>query len=159
MSPNGSLSEQFNKTTGQPLSAYDLTWSLAAFVTMAERREGKYPLSWGAMDATPAPKTCPTMSGYISTDTYQPAFAAGAPKVAEFCATEVLFFANIGTNVHIPSVSFSDLKDRAAGRLTFETIGNKSLPRGQQRPVGRRREQPQGSHLAHEPGLAELDRF
>jgi hypothetical protein len=65
---------------------------------MAERREGKFPPPWGAMQSTPAPATCPASSSWSSTNTYQPALAAGAPKVAEFCATEILFFANISTN-------------------------------------------------------------
>ncbi|KAK7746971.1 hypothetical protein SLS53_002159 [Cytospora paraplurivora] len=30
---NGSLSEEFDKSTGTPLSAYDLTWSYAAFIS------------------------------------------------------------------------------------------------------------------------------
>ena len=37
---DGSLAEQFDRNTGAPLSAEDLTWSYAAFVTMAERRAG-----------------------------------------------------------------------------------------------------------------------
>jgi glucoamylase len=59
MDANGSMSEQFNASTGHPLSAYDLTWSLASFVTMARRREGNYPLSWGAMKATPTTNSSP----------------------------------------------------------------------------------------------------
>lgn len=36
---DGSLAEQFNRNTGAPLSAKDLTWSYAAFLTAVERRE------------------------------------------------------------------------------------------------------------------------
>jgi glucoamylase len=95
------MSEQFNKTTGHPVSAYDLTWSLASFVTMARRREGNYPLSWGAKNAAPAPKTCKGTS-YISTNNYLPAFAAQAPNVSMACASEVLFKAYINNNVGLP---------------------------------------------------------
>ncbi|MCJ1352052.1 MAG: hypothetical protein MMC33_002036 [Icmadophila ericetorum] len=55
---NGSLSEQFNRTTGYPLSAYDLTWSFASFVTMSQRRAGTFPLSWGAANIQSAPSKC-----------------------------------------------------------------------------------------------------
>jgi glucoamylase len=104
MSANGSMSEQFNKTTGHPESAYDLTWSLASFVTMARRREGNYPPSWGAKHATPAPTTCKGTS-FISTNNYLPAFAALAPNVSLGCATEVLFKAYINNNVCRPLLS------------------------------------------------------
>ena len=92
------MSEQFNKTTGVPESAYDLTWSLASFVTMARRREGNYPPSWGAMKSAAAPETCQGTS-YSSTNNYLPAFAASAPNVSLACATEVLFKAYINNNV------------------------------------------------------------
>jgi len=101
MSANGSLSEQFNKTTGKPTSAYDLTWSLASFVTMARRRSGQFPIPWGAMNATAAPKTCKG-GAFISTNHYLPAFAAQAPNVSMACATEVLFTAYINNTVSIP---------------------------------------------------------
>lgn len=38
--PNGSLSEQFSSSDGTPLSATDLTWSYAAFLTVVARRSG-----------------------------------------------------------------------------------------------------------------------
>ena len=48
---NGSLSEQFSKYDGYSLSARDLTWSYAAFLTMANARDGVLPASWGANSA------------------------------------------------------------------------------------------------------------
>lgn len=45
---NGSLSEQFSKYDGYSLSARDLTWSYAAFLTMANARDAVLPASWGA---------------------------------------------------------------------------------------------------------------
>ncbi|THV03026.1 glycoside hydrolase family 15 protein [Dendrothele bispora CBS 962.96] len=44
----GNLAEQFNRTTGVPVSARDLTWSYAAVVTTVRAREGFVPDSWGA---------------------------------------------------------------------------------------------------------------
>lgn len=61
---NGSLSEQFAKTNGVPLSAYDLTWSYAAFLTAAARRAGVVPYSWGESTASSVPATCSSTSAY-----------------------------------------------------------------------------------------------
>ena len=94
---NGSLSEQINKTTGVPTSAYDLTWSFASFVTMAQRRSGQFPIPWGAMNVTNSTGTC-TTGNYSATKNYIPAKAAGAPMVQEQCETEVLFTVNATTS-------------------------------------------------------------
>lgn len=68
---NGSLSEQFDKSTGTPLSAYDLTWSYAAFLSAANRRAGVVPSSWGASSGDTVPGTCSATSvvGSYSTAT------------------------------------------------------------------------------------------
>ena len=79
-----------------PTSAYDLTWSFASFVTMAERRAGQYPVSWGFAAALPAASTC-SASSFNSTGSYTPAIAAGAPTVDTSCASEVLFTVNATT--------------------------------------------------------------
>ncbi|KAL9084744.1 MAG: hypothetical protein Q9165_007919 [Trypethelium subeluteriae] len=55
---NGSLSEQFDKSAGTELSAYDLTWSFAAFLTAADRRGGSIPASWGESTSNSLPSTC-----------------------------------------------------------------------------------------------------
>lgn len=55
---NGSLSEQFDKSAGTELSAYDLTWSFAAFLTAADRRSSLVPASWGESTANTVPQTC-----------------------------------------------------------------------------------------------------
>ncbi|KAH8595915.1 Six-hairpin glycosidase-like protein [Bisporella sp. PMI_857] len=59
---NGSLSEQFSRSNGQPLSAYDLTWSYAAFLTAAARRAGVVPSSWGEPTASSVPSVCQATS-------------------------------------------------------------------------------------------------
>ena len=99
---NGSLSEQFNKNPpGEPLSAYDLTWSYAAFVTMAERRAGQYPPGWTASVVEP-PTKCEASS---TRGTYSPAVAAGAPNVTSTCTSNVLFIVNAttyyGENIYV----------------------------------------------------------
>ncbi|KND94543.1 Glucoamylase [Tolypocladium ophioglossoides CBS 100239] len=60
--PNGSLAEQFSRNDGHPLSARDLTWSYAAFLTAATRRAGIVPPSWSNDKATSIPGTCAATS-------------------------------------------------------------------------------------------------
>ncbi|KAL6704602.1 hypothetical protein ACN47E_007999 [Coniothyrium glycines] len=55
---NGGLAEQFEKNNGSPLSAVDLTWSYAAFLTAAERRAGVMTPSWGEPSNNVRPSTC-----------------------------------------------------------------------------------------------------
>jgi len=99
---NGSLAEQFDKVTGLPVSADDLTWSYASFVTMSQRRSGQFPASWGSSAATSLPKTC---AGTSTPGTYAPATAAGAPNSTVSCTVSVLFDVNAttyyGENVYL----------------------------------------------------------
>jgi glucoamylase len=55
---NGGLAEQFDKSTGSPLSAVDLTWSYAAFLTATDRRDGSVGPSWGEKSNNVPPTTC-----------------------------------------------------------------------------------------------------
>lgn len=52
---NGSISEQFDRNTGTPLSAYDLTWSFASFLTAGNARKNIHPASWGEQTANIVP--------------------------------------------------------------------------------------------------------
>ncbi|OBT51430.1 hypothetical protein VE04_08518 [Pseudogymnoascus sp. 24MN13] len=65
----GNLSEQYSRSTGAPLSAADLTWSYAALLTVAARRAGVVPASWGESGGNSVPSTCSTstVSGTYST--------------------------------------------------------------------------------------------
>jgi len=45
---SGALAEQYNRADGTPLSAVDLTWSYAAFLTAYNARANVLPASWGA---------------------------------------------------------------------------------------------------------------
>ena len=103
---NGSISEQFNRTNGESTSASKLTWSFASFVTMAQRRAGQYPLSWGAestLGNTTATE-CEATS-YNATGMYAPARAAGAPAADESCTSEIVFAVlaqtEFGQNVYL----------------------------------------------------------
>jgi glucoamylase len=93
---DGSLSEQFNRTSGAPLSATHLTWSYAAFVTMSQRRSGNFPPSWGASKAASAPKTCASTSS--TQGVYVPALAAGAPNVTVGC--QILVGINLNASTY-----------------------------------------------------------
>ncbi|KAI9643051.1 hypothetical protein NHQ30_008786 [Ciborinia camelliae] len=48
---DGALAEQFSRVDGYALSAKDLTWSYASFLTMQRAREGIFGPSWGAASA------------------------------------------------------------------------------------------------------------
>ena len=64
---SGALSEQFSRSNGTPLSAVDLTWSYASFLTAIARRAGTVPASWGEPTAQTVPSVCQASS---ATGTY-----------------------------------------------------------------------------------------
>ncbi|KAI0137392.1 family 15 glycosyl hydrolase [Xylariales sp. AK1849] len=77
---NGSLSEQYDRSSGTPLSARDLTWSYAALLTAAARRAGTVPAGWASSNtaATSVPGSCAATSVVGSYSTATPAtFPAG----------------------------------------------------------------------------------
>jgi glucoamylase len=55
---SGALAEQFTRASGAPISAADLTWSYAAFLTASRARAGGVPPSWGETSANVVPGTC-----------------------------------------------------------------------------------------------------
>lgn len=59
---NGSLAEQFSRSNGTPLSAVQLTWSFASFLTAVARRSGQMPASWGEPTANAVPSACSATS-------------------------------------------------------------------------------------------------
>ncbi|KAM0720925.1 hypothetical protein Q7P37_003210 [Cladosporium fusiforme] len=54
---DGALAEQYSRNDGTPVSARDLTWSYAAFLTAYNARKGIMPASWGASSAV-VPSVC-----------------------------------------------------------------------------------------------------
>ncbi|KAI0972843.1 family 15 glycosyl hydrolase [Xylaria arbuscula] len=81
---NGSLSEQYDRNTGTPLSARDLTWSYASFLTAAARRAGVVPSGWAGSNpaATSVPGSCVATSqaGSYSTATITSLPASQTPS-------------------------------------------------------------------------------
>ncbi|KAI4254208.1 MAG: hypothetical protein LQ352_003226 [Teloschistes flavicans] len=59
---DGSLTEQFSRDDGHPLSAVDLTWSYASFLTATNRRAAIVPTSWSSSSSSSPPKTCAATS-------------------------------------------------------------------------------------------------
>ena len=72
----GALAEQFSRSNGQPLSAVDLTWSYASFLTAIARRNGQVPASWGEPSANSVPSSC---SGQTANGPYATATATSFP--------------------------------------------------------------------------------
>ncbi|KAK4175950.1 family 15 putative glycoside hydrolase [Triangularia setosa] len=52
---NGAMPEQYDRNSGSPLAAPDLTWSYSSFLTATARRDGYIPSGWGAGQATALP--------------------------------------------------------------------------------------------------------
>ena len=88
------LFEQFDRQNGVPLSAIDLTWSCASFISMSSRRAGRYPPAWGAHRITAPPKVCSATS---AKGNYTPAVGAGAPDIPFICTSSVTFNVNATT--------------------------------------------------------------
>ncbi|KAF7157637.1 hypothetical protein CNMCM5623_002011 [Aspergillus felis] len=82
---NGSLAEQYDRNTGVPLSANDLTWSFAAFLSALQRRLSIMPGSWGSSSANTVPTTCSTTT---ITGTYS-AVAPPFPTSTTHCVPAV----------------------------------------------------------------------
>ncbi|KAE8373317.1 Six-hairpin glycosidase-like protein [Aspergillus bertholletiae] len=68
---DGALAEQYSRDTGDPVSASNLTWSYAAFLSAVARRSGTVPASWGSSTANTVPSQCSgeTVTGSYTTPT------------------------------------------------------------------------------------------
>ncbi|KAL9009914.1 MAG: hypothetical protein Q9173_005100 [Seirophora scorigena] len=82
--PDGGLSEQYSRNDGSPLSAVDLTWSYAAFITATNRRSSIVPPPWGASAANVPPVSC---VGTSAPGTYVTPPIACAVNVSEVAVT------------------------------------------------------------------------
>ncbi|KAL2160084.1 hypothetical protein VTH06DRAFT_1739 [Thermothelomyces fergusii] len=74
---DGSLAEQYTRDSGKPISARDLTWSYAAFLSAADRRAGIVPAGWSAEHGKTLPSSC---SGLQVVGTYTKATATSFPS-------------------------------------------------------------------------------
>ncbi|KAK7752320.1 hypothetical protein SLS62_005656 [Diatrype stigma] len=139
---NGSMAEQFDREAGQPLSARDLTWSYAAFLTAAARRAGVVPAGWAGdgadTTATSVPGVCAATSraGTYSTATVAsfpagltPTAGGGEPGTSTFTkptatatATKTTTTGACATATAV-AVTFSELKTTTYGQ-TVKIVGS-----------------------------------
>jgi glucoamylase len=76
---NGALAEQYSRENGTGVSARDLTWSYASFLTMEMARNNTLPQSWGEAKANSVPNSCQASS---ANGTYVEPSATSFPTVA-----------------------------------------------------------------------------
>ncbi|KAJ9211490.1 CAZyme family GH15 and CBM20 [Paecilomyces variotii] len=109
---SGALAEQFSRSDGTPLSADDLTWSYAALLTAAARRNATVPASWGETSASSVPSVCSATSatGPYSTATNTNWGSSTTATTTGSCTTtptavavtfDVLATTNYGENVYV----------------------------------------------------------
>ncbi|KAA8574592.1 hypothetical protein EYC84_006034 [Monilinia fructicola] len=113
---DGGLAEQFSRENGTALSAVDLTWSYASFLTMQRAREGKFSPSWGAASAIAkgVPDKC---SGGGVKGTYSTPTATAFPKNEEGT------FGSNSTGTETGTATGS-----AASSTTSKSAGNRLVP-------------------------------
>ncbi|KAJ5560424.1 Glucoamylase [Penicillium frequentans] len=103
---NGSLAEQYNRNTSVPLSANDLTWSFASFLTAIQRRESIVPGSWGEKSANTVPTTCsasPVTGTYKAATSTFPTSTAGCVPATDVVPITFYLIENTyyGENVYM----------------------------------------------------------
>ncbi|KAI0831613.1 carbohydrate-binding module family 20 protein [Hypoxylon sp. FL0890] len=134
---NGSLSEQYDRSSGTPLSARDLTWSYASFLTAAARRAGVVPAGWAGSGstATSVPSVCSATSQagtYSAAPT--PSFPASQTADTSSAVTTTFTQPTITTTTAATStgtcaaatsvaVTFQELKTTTWGQ-TVKIVGN-----------------------------------
>ncbi|KAJ9270738.1 CAZyme family GH15 and CBM20 [Paecilomyces variotii] len=107
---SGALAEQFSRSDGTPLSADDLTWSYAALLTAAARRNATVPASWGETSASSVPSVCSATSATGPYSTATNTNWGGSTTTTGSCTTtptavavifDVLATTNYGENVYV----------------------------------------------------------
>ncbi|KAF2117002.1 Six-hairpin glycosidase-like protein [Lophiotrema nucula] len=100
----GALAEEFDKSTGAPVSAVDLTWSYASFLTMAAARDNALPASWGASSANQVPSVCSAASATgaysASTNTDWPDFQCSTADSVSV-TFNVLASTSVGQDIYV----------------------------------------------------------
>lgn len=121
----GALAEQFDKSSGSPLSAVDLTWSYAAFLTAAQRRNGVVPPSWVVSSASSVPGSCyaTSMVGSYSTATSTSFPSSQTPKGGVTSGTRTSTTPTSCATATTVAVTFNELKATTYGQ-TVKIVGN-----------------------------------
>ncbi|EFX05149.1 beta-glucosidase [Grosmannia clavigera kw1407] len=118
---NGSLSEQFDKSSGTSLSARDLTWSYAALLTTNMRRNAVVPKPWGETTASSVPAVCSATSAI---GTYSTAPTASWPS--SLTSGTASATATKPSNTATTSISSSTCSTPTAVAVTFDEIATTS---------------------------------
>lgn len=121
---SGALSEQFDKSSGAQLSADDLTWSYAAFLTAAQRRSGVVPPSWVVSGASSVPGSCYATSvvGFYASATSTSFPSSQTPKGGVPSGTATTTATSCATATSV-AVTFDELKSTTYGQ-TVKIVGD-----------------------------------
>lgn len=145
---SGGLAEQFDKNSGTPLSAVDLTWSYAAFLTATDRRAGTVGSSWGEKSNNVPPSTCSappscnvqvTFNERVTTAYGENIFIVGqltqlgnwdpnsavALSASKYTSSDPLWFATVNLPAST-SFSYKYIKKSSSGTVTWESDPNRS---------------------------------
>lgn len=124
---SGALAEQFSRSNGAPLSAADLTWSYAAFLTAAQRRAGVVSPSWVSSGGNSVPDSCYATSiigSYTSaTSTSFPTSQTPGTGVPTTTATGTTTAPTGCTTASTVAVTFNERKTTTFGQ-TVKIVGN-----------------------------------
>ncbi|KAL1881125.1 hypothetical protein VTK73DRAFT_4802 [Phialemonium thermophilum] len=133
---NGSLAEQYDRSSGAPLSAADLTWSYAAFLTATARRAGIVPSSWNAVSGNTLPNSCyatsvqgtyssATSTNFPSSQTPQTGIQSSTTSLPPTSVTTTTSTTTTGgcTTATSVAVTFNELVTTTWGQ-TIKIVGN-----------------------------------
>lgn len=122
---DGALAEQFNRDTGIPLSAVDLTWSYASFLSATDRRAGRVPAAWDEASSIFLPGTCVASSERGEYHPPTKSTPCATPTPTSIAVTfNVLKSTIFGQNIFLvlsPSELGNDNKDEDAVPLSANT--------------------------------------
>ena len=98
---DGGLSEQYDKNTGAPLSAADLTWSYETVLTAGASRAGFRPVSWGASGLTVPPVCLPGPQATVTFNLQATTQFGGACAQASNESSTSVLTDDVGRRKHI----------------------------------------------------------
>ncbi|KAI0279175.1 glucoamylase [Russula aff. rugulosa BPL654] len=142
----GGLSEQYDKTTGKPLGAADLTWSYASVMTANDSYSGVKPASWGAKGLVvppvcvrnTGPQVNATFNVHAMTTFREGIYLAGSVDALKDWSPQDAIsmnhtnFQTWSVNVTLPGDTYIEYKylRKFFGRVTWESGPNRVLITG-----------------------------
>ncbi|OCL04422.1 carbohydrate-binding module family 20 protein [Glonium stellatum] len=123
---SGALSEQYSKSDGTPLSASDLTWSYASFLTMVAARNNVVPASWGEPSAMSVPSVCSSTSATgtysTATSTVWPTFSSASSASTTVTASSTDTGTLTTTTTTTTETSTSSCATATSVAVTFDEL-------------------------------------